>query len=128
MNNIKEITELIDSLEDSFEELIGILKSLSKDQRLRILIYLLTGEKKFDDLLAEIKLAKTALSNNLSKLLNANMIKKPRTGIYKITDDGELFLRAIDYAYINSSIKEKKDIKIKQQRKFSESFVEDFFG
>ena len=128
MINKKEITDLIESLEFSFEDIIRILKSLSKDQRLRILIYLLTGEKRFDDLLAEIKLAKTALSNNLSKLLKANLIKKPKIGIYKLTNDGELFLRTIEHAYVSSSLKEKRDTEIGQQRKFSKSFVEDFFG
>jgi predicted transcriptional regulator len=124
----KDISDLINSLEFFFLDLIEILKSLSNDKRLQILIYLLTGEKKFDDLRERSHLAKTALSNHLSKLIKAKLIQKPEMGIYKLTDDGELFLRSIEATYLRSNIKQKRDTEALQQRKFSESFVESFFG
>ena len=46
----KPIMELIESLEDSFHEILDIVKAIGNNKRLKILISLLTGEKSFNTL------------------------------------------------------------------------------
>jgi len=83
---------------------------MANENRLNILISLLTGEKRFEDLKDEIDLKKTALSNHLKLLLENHLIIRPNYGIYQITKDGENFLKEIENCYSQSSIKEKVKI------------------
>lgn len=128
MSEQKPLTELIELFEGDFKEILAIIKALGNKKRLRILILLLTGEKSFDMLKKETDLQKTATSNHLTKLMNAHLIEKPDHGMYKISGDGELFMRSIHKAYINSNIWEKKKTELLQRRKFSDKFVKSFFG
>jgi DNA-binding HxlR family transcriptional regulator len=128
MSEIKTASELIDVFELSFKDILTILRAISNNRRLIILIALLSGEKAFNDLKNETGLKKTALSNHLSKLINAVLILKPDHNKYRLTSDGELFLRALEVAYSKSEIKEKKEIEGLQKRQFSDTFIESFFG
>lgn len=128
MSEIKTISELINAFDISFEDIVNILKAISNNKRLTILIMLLTGEKTFNDLKEETGLQKTALSNHLTQLTNATLIFRPKHNKYQLTSDGELFLRAIEAAYKKSDVREKIQIKDLQRRQFSETFVESFFG
>ena len=124
----KPLIELIESLEEHFEDILTIVKAIGNNKRLSILISLLTGEKTFDTLKREISLQKTALSNHLTILINTNLIEKPEHGKYRISPDGELFIRTIETAYKNSIVWEKKGIELLQRGEFSETFVYSFFG
>ncbi|MFX0205597.1 MAG: winged helix-turn-helix domain-containing protein [Candidatus Hodarchaeota archaeon] len=124
----KTITELMNVFEVSFKSFLTILKAISNEKRFTILIALLSGEKTFNDLKIETKLQKTALSNHLLKLLKAELIVKPDHNKYRLTSDGELFIRALETAYDKSDIKEKKNIEELQKRQFSATFIESFFG
>jgi len=122
------MSELLESLEASFEDVLTIIKAIGNKKRLRILISLLTGEKTFEMLKVETQLQKTALSNHLSFLVKVSLIEKPSVGKYKITQDGELILRSFESTYRKTEIWEKKQIIDLQRRQFSDSFVDSFFG
>ena len=124
----RSINELINAFELSFDSIIKILKAISNDKRLTILISLLTGQKSFTDLKRETDLQKTALSNHLTQLIKALLIFRPDYNKYQLTSDGELFLRAVEAAFKNSEIREKIQTEGLQRRQFSETFVNSFFG
>ena len=128
MSEEKPLLELIESLEDSFNNFLAIIKAIGNQKRLKILIALLTGVKSFNSLKEETKLQKTALSNHLTILIKNSLIEKPELGKYKITQDGDLFIRTFERAYKNSEIWQRKQIEALQRRQFSEMFVESFFG
>ena len=123
----KSLITLIESLEKSFDEILIILKALGNDKRLKIMVTLLTGEKVFDILKKETKLQKTALSNHLAMLIDSSLIEKPDHGKYKLTDDGDLFIRSLESTFIESDIYKKKKSKSMEKRQFSDAFVKDFF-
>jgi len=124
----KSIIELVSSLENSFQEILSIIKAIGNNKRLKILLTLLTGEKTFENLKKETKLQKTALANHLIKLMKILLIEKPDYGKYKITSDGELFIRAMENAYKYSDIRESKGMEVIQRGQFSKDFVDSFFG
>jgi predicted transcriptional regulator len=128
MLETKSVTELMNVFEVSFKDILIILKAISNEKRLTILIALLSGEKTFSDLKIETKLKKTALSNHLLKLINAELILKPDHNKYRLTSDGELFIRALEATYDKSDKKEKKETEELQKRQFSDIFIESFFG
>lgn len=128
MSERKTMYELINAFEASFEDILTILKAISNNKRLTILITLISGEKSFNDLKEDTELQKTALSNHLKKLINATLILRADYNRYQLTSDGELFLRAIETAFNKSEIREKIQIKGLQRRQFSKTFIESFFG
>ncbi|MFX0184928.1 MAG: ArsR/SmtB family transcription factor [Candidatus Hodarchaeota archaeon] len=128
MSGNKTVSELINGFDVSFNDILTILKAISNNKRLTILIALLTGEKTFNDLKNETNLKKTALSNHLIKLINSELILKPDHNRYRLTSDGELFIRALETTYNESEIKEKKRIESLQRRQFSDDFIRSFFG
>ena len=123
----RSIEALLKTLEQSFDEVLTILKAIGNDKRLKILLSLLTGEKSFDTLKKETDLQKTALSNHLTALINTFLIEKPDYGKYKITADGKLFIRALETAYAKSEMWKKKQTETAQKGQFSDRFVESFF-
>jgi len=126
---IEKITpnELKKSLEQSFDDILAIIKAMGNQNRLKILITLLSGEKSFQTLMSETDLQKTALSNHLTLLFKKSLIEKPDYGKYKITQDGVEFIRAIQAVYYQSDTQRKKELEIIQGRKLSETFLESFF-
>ena len=123
----KSLITLIESIDKSFSEMLDILKAMANDKRLKIMATLLTGEKTFDTLKKETDLQKTALSNHLTMLIDCALIEKPDHGKYKLTDDGELFIRTFEGAFNQSNIWKKKKSESVQKRQFSDEFVKDFF-
>ena len=119
--------ELISSLEFSFEEIIGIMKMIGNRKRLKILIILLSGEHSFDSLKKSTGVKKTALANHLTRLIEEKLIEKPDHGKYRITQDGERFIRAIEIAFEHSDIFQSKRMDDLQKGQFSQSFVKSFF-
>ncbi len=123
----KTPNELKESLEQSFDDILAIIKAMGNQNRLKILITLLSGEKSFQTLMSETNLQKTALSNHLTLLFKKNLIEKPDYGKYKITQDGVEFIRAIQMVWHQSDTQRKKELEIIQGRKLSETFLESFF-
>ena len=60
-------------------------------------------------------------------LIDCALIEKPDHGKYKLTDDGDLFIRTFEGAFTQSNIWKKKKSESVQKRKFSDVFVKDFF-
>lgn len=123
----KTPNELKESLEQSFDDILAIIKAMGNQNRLKILITLLSGEKSFQTLMSETNLQKTALSNHLTLLFKKNLIEKPDYGKYKITQDGVEFIRAIQMVWYQSDTQRKKELEIIQGRKLSKTFLESFF-
>ncbi len=112
----------INILHGDFEDILIILKALSNENRLKVLISLIEKERSFNDLKQITRLKKTALSNHLNELLDSDLIKRPDHGIYSITSDGVDFLKAFSSAYRLSDTKMKKEINKVQERKMSQGF------
>ncbi|MHA1240757.1 MAG: ArsR/SmtB family transcription factor [Promethearchaeota archaeon] len=117
---------LIESLNESSMEIVSILKSLGNEYRFKILLQLLTGVKSFGNIVKNVNREKTAISNHLSHLINANLIEKGDYGIYKISGDGIEFMKAIDSAFQQSPTRQLKKFKELQSRKISDSFLNRF--
>jgi len=117
---------IIESLSESFLEIVSLLKSLGNEYRFKILLQLLTGAKSFGTIVNNINLEKTAISNHLSHLINTNLIEKGDYGIYKISGDGIEFMKAIDSAFQQSPTRQLKKFKELQSRKISNSFLNRF--
>lgn len=126
MNSENFYYDLIESIEESFKEIVTIAKSLGNEKRLKILIFLLERAHSFGALMKKIKLKKTALSNHLSHLLNVNLIEKVDFGVYSITGDGIEFMEAIERAYHQSPSREKNRFRALQTRAISNSFLNRF--
>jgi len=127
MSSEKPLAELVESLEQSFDDILNITKAIGNDKRLRIITALLIGAKSFDALKEETKLQKTALSNHLAILLQQGIIEKPEHGKYQATNDGKLFVQAVENAYARSDFWKKKQAKTPQTRQFSDTFIGAFF-
>lgn len=128
MSEEKSVVELLKSLEVIFDDLLVILKAMSNEKRLVVLISLLAGEKTFNELKEETELKKTALANHLNQLLEAALISRPEYNKYLITSDGELFIRTLESSYRKSKIREIKQADKIQRGSFSDLFVSSFFG
>jgi len=117
---------LIESLNESSKEIVSILKSLGNEYRFQILLQLLTGTKSFGTIVKNVNREKTAISNHLSHLINTNLIKKGDYGIYRISEDGIEFMKAIDSAFQQSPTRQQKKFNELQSRKISNSFLNRF--
>ena len=119
-------TDLIASFEVSFGELTEILKVIGNDKRLKIMILLLSRPHSYGTIVDELNLKKTAVSNHLTHLIKVGLIERGDYGIYKITGDGEEFLKAIEFAYENSPSRQLEKFQKIERRKVSESFLNRF--
>ncbi len=117
---------IIESLSESFSEIVSLLKSLGNEHRFQILLYLLKGSKSFGNIVKDTNRKKTAVSNHLSQLIVTNLIEKGDYGIYKISGDGIEFMKAIDFAFQKSPTRQMRKFKDLQSRKISNSFLNRF--
>jgi len=117
---------LIESLIESSMEIVSILKSLGNEYRFQILLQLLTGAKSFGTIVKNINREKTAISNHLSHLINANLIEKGDYGVYIISEDWIEFMKAIDSAFQQSPTRQLRKFKELQSRNISSSFLNRF--
>ncbi|MCW4023697.1 MAG: winged helix-turn-helix domain-containing protein [Candidatus Bathyarchaeota archaeon] len=111
----------------SFVDILNIAKAIGNEKRLQILITLQTGPKSFDALKHETQLKKTALSNHLAILIEQELIKKPEHGKYQLTEDGKIFLQAIQTAYNKSGRWKKSQISM-QTHQSSAPFIDALFS
>jgi len=119
-------SDLIASLEISFGELTEIIKALGNESRLKIMILLLSQPQSYSNIVNEINLKKTAISNHLTRLIRVGLIERGDYGIYEITGDGIEFLKAIESSYQNSPSRQLKNFQKIERRKVSESFLNRF--
>lgn len=116
---------LIESMNESYMDLVSILKTLGNKNRFRILLILLEGSKSFRALVDNLGKKNTAVSNHLTQLLETNLIEKDY-GIYRISGDGIEFMKAIDSAFQKSPTRQRKKFQDLQSRKISDSFLNRF--
>ena len=106
------------------EETIQIAKALANQSRFKILTQLYSEPITFKKLKDVTLLEKSALANNLHKLLDVNLVKKSQHGIYEITEDGKKLLEALQ-KFVETSKERKQKLQIAQtQHQMMKSFLE----
>ncbi|MFX1278711.1 MAG: winged helix-turn-helix domain-containing protein [Promethearchaeota archaeon] len=100
---------------DNIEGLTRFLKAVAHPKRIQILTLLTEQYLNFSQLKSETKLQKTALSNNLTTLIEVKLIQRFERGNYRITHDGQELLNAINHFYDNAKVREKFERKKVQQ-------------
>jgi DNA-binding transcriptional ArsR family regulator len=110
-----------------YVEMLPILKALAHRKRLQILLVLLDGIKSFHQLLAELDIQKTALSNHLAQLIKTKLIEKPHYGRYEISIDGRDYVRDLLQTWKQSYSSKIQELSLKQGKQMSEEFLNSFF-
>ena len=106
------------------KETLKIVKALANENRFKILTQLYVEPITFQKLKEVTELEKSALANNLNKLLNVGLVEKSQHGIYAITEDGKKLLEALE-AFIKSSNEQKRKLQIAQaQQQMMKPFLE----
>lgn len=106
------------------KETLKIAKALANENRFTILTQLYAEPLTFKKLKEVTGLEKSALANNLNKLLNVGLLEKSQHGIYAITEDGKKLLEALE-AFIKESNERKRNFKIAQaQHQMMKPFLE----
>ena len=106
------------------KETLKIVKALANENRFKILTQLYVEPITFQKLKEVTKLEKSALANNLNKLLDVGLVEKSQHGIYAITEDGKKLLEALE-AFIKSSNEQKRKLQIAQaQQQMMKPFLE----
>jgi predicted transcriptional regulator len=124
MINQQPAEELQSSLIESFQKIEPILKALGTEQRQKLLISFLDGPKSFQELKEQLNLGRTAVSNHLRILKQVELIDKIHHGYYRITQKGQVFLQAINWAYEFSQTQELKRKEAEQKKFLLESFLD----
>ncbi|MHA1557782.1 MAG: ArsR/SmtB family transcription factor [Candidatus Heimdallarchaeota archaeon] len=119
----KSTNELYDILQDSFEDVMIILKALGTPNRLKIMILLLGGPRTFQEIGDNLEIGRTALSNHLKSLKKALLIDKIHHGFYRITNNGSDYLQGIILAYEESQTNEAKEREALHRKQMMDTFL-----
>jgi predicted transcriptional regulator len=106
------------------EETIQLAKALANQSRFKILTQLYSEAITFKKLKQVTELEKSALANNLHKLLDVNLVKKSQHGIYEITEDGRKLLEALQHFVETSNARKRKLQIANTQHQMMKSFLE----
>jgi len=123
MSEDNSIMELRESLQRSFNELMVVLKAFGTPNRLKILIILLEEPKTFQELIDNVEIKRTALSNHLASLRNASLVDKIHHGYYRLTQKGLAFLYALDIAYQESQTSAILEKESDQRKQLLDTFL-----
>ncbi|MFX0083956.1 MAG: ArsR/SmtB family transcription factor [Candidatus Hodarchaeota archaeon] len=91
---------------DNIEGLTELLKAIAHPKRIQILTLLNVQTSNFSLLKRQTDLQKTALSNNLTTLIETKLITRFERGKYRITKDGQELLNAINQFYEKAKVRE----------------------
>ena len=106
------------------KETLKIVKALANENRFKILTQLYAEPLTFKTLKEVTELEKSALANNLNKLLDVGLVEKSQHGIYAITEDGKKLLEALEN-FIKGSNECKRKVQIAQaQGQMMKPFLE----
>ena len=106
------------------KEMLQIVKALANQSRFTILTQLYDEALTFQKLKDVTNLEKSALANNLHKLLDVGLVEKTQHGIYAITDDGKKLLESLQH-FIEASNERRRRIEIANaQRQMMKPFLE----
>ena len=123
MSDDNSLIDLRESLQRSFNELMLVLKALGTPNRLKILIILLEEPKTFQELIDNVEIKRTALSNHLASLRDASLVDKIHHGYYRLTQKGLEFLSAIDKAYQESQTSDVLEKEAEQRKQLLDTFL-----
>ena len=106
------------------KDTLKIAKALANESRFKMLTHLYAEPITFKKLKEVTELEKSALANNLNKLLEVGLVEKSQHGIYAITEDGKRLLEALD-AFIKGSNERRRKLQIANaQRQMMKPFLE----
>ncbi len=106
------------------KETLKIVKALANENRFKILTQLYVEPLTFQKLKEVTALEKSALANNLNKLLDVGLVEKSQHGVYAITEDGKKLLEALEN-FIKGSNEQKRKLQIAQaQHQMMKPFLE----
>jgi predicted transcriptional regulator len=106
------------------KETLQIAKALANENRFKVLIQLYAEPTTFKNLKEVTELEKSALANNLNKLLDVGLVEKSQHGIYAITEDGKKLLEALE-EFIKGSNERKRKLRVANtQRQMMKPFLE----
>jgi len=106
------------------KETLNIAKALANESRFKVLTKLYAEPTSFKNLKEVTELEKSALANNLNKLLDVGLVEKSQHGIYAITEDGKKLLEALE-TFIKESNERKRKVNIANaQRQMMKPFLE----
>ena len=106
------------------KDTLQIAKALANETRFKVLIQLYAEPITFKKLKEVTTLEKSALANNLTKLLDVGLVEKSQHGIYAITEDGKKLLEALN-AFTKESQERKRKLRIATaQRQMTKTFLE----
>ena len=109
---------------DLGEDTVKIAKALANESRFKVLIQLYAEPVTFKKLKEVTALEKSALANNLNKLLDVGLVEKSQHGIYAITEDGKKLIESLE-TFIKGSNERKRKLKIANaQRQMMKPFLE----
>ncbi|MHA1532226.1 MAG: ArsR/SmtB family transcription factor [Candidatus Heimdallarchaeota archaeon] len=100
-----------------------VLKAFGTPNRLKILIILLEEPKTFQELIDNIEIKRTALSNHLASLRDASLVDKIHHGYYRLTQKGLAFLYALDIAYQESQTSAILEKESDQRKQLLDTFL-----
>ena len=106
------------------KETLKIAKALANESRFKVLIQLYAEPTTFKNLKEITELEKSALANNLNKLLDVGLVEKSQHGIYTITEDGKKLLEALE-EFIKGSNERNRKLRIANaQRQMMKPFLQ----
>jgi predicted transcriptional regulator len=109
---------------DLGKDTLKIAKALANQSRFKVLIQLYAEPVTFKKLKEVTELEKSALANNLNKLLDVGLVEKSQHGVYAITEDGKKLLEALD-TFTKESKERQRKLKIANaQRQMMKPFLE----
>ncbi len=123
MSEDSSLIKLHESLQRSFNEIMLVLKAFGTPNRLKILITLLEGPKTFQELKEIVEIKRTALSNHIASLKEAELVDKIHHGYYRITQKGIMFLISIDKAYKESKTSAAIEKESAQRKQLLDTFL-----
>ena len=91
---------------DNIEEMTDFLRAIAHPKRIQILALLTKQSLDFAELKLQTNLKKTGLSNNLTILIEVKLIERFERGTYRITQDGQDLLDAMNGFYAKAKIRE----------------------
>jgi predicted transcriptional regulator len=106
------------------KETLKIAKALANENRFKTLTQLYSEPSTFKRLKEVTNLEKSALANNLNKLLDVGLIEKTQHGIYAITEYGKKLLEALEQFIKDSNERKHKIAVADAQRQMMRPFLE----
>jgi predicted transcriptional regulator len=106
------------------KDAIAVAKAIANESRFEILTQLYIEPQTFKNLKEISGLEKSALSNNLLRLLDIGLIEKHQHGFYRITKDGKKLLETLADFIKESSGRKRETQVANAQRQMVQSFLE----